>query len=69
MKLTAEQKEIIKNSIDNFDEKFVRIKEEFTHMGYKENDTEDLAWASFVMINANVTPEEYDFYYKEICGK
>lgn len=69
MKLTAEQKEIIRNSIDNFDEKFIKIKEEFTHMGYKENDAEDLTWASFVMINANVTPEEYDFYYKEICKK
>lgn len=67
MNLTAEQKEIIRNSIENFDEKFMRIKEEFTHMGYKENDANDLAWASFVMINANVAPEEYDFYYKEIC--
>ena len=38
-------------------------------MGYKENDAEDLAWASFVMISANVTPEEYDIYYKEICKK
>jgi len=69
MNLTEEQKEIIKSSIKDFNMKFSKIKREFLNMGYKENDAEDLAWASFVMINANVTPEEYDFYYKEICEK
>ncbi len=69
MNLTEEQKEIIKSSIEDFDMKFYKIKREFLNMGYKENDVEDLAWASFVMINANVTPEEYDIYYKEICEK
>ena len=62
MNLTEEQKEIIKSSIEDFDMKFYKIKREFLNMGYKENDVEDLAWASFVMINANVTPEEYDIY-------
>ena len=69
MSLTEEQKEIIRSSIEDFDIKFSKIKIEFLNMGYKQNDAEDLAWASFVMVNANVTPEEYDFYYKEICKK
>lgn len=63
------KKEIIKSNIDNFDTKFSETQKGFLHMGYKENDAEDLAWASFVMISANVTPEEYDIYYKEICKK
>lgn len=69
MNLTNKQKEIIKGSIDNFEEKFLEMKKEFSKMGYEENVVEDLAWASFVMINANVTPEEYDFYYKEVYTK
>ena len=69
MSLTEEQKEIIKSSIEDLDMKFSKIKIEFLNMGYKQNDAEDLAWAFFVMVSANVAPEEYDFYYKEICKK
>lgn len=27
-------------------------------MGYEENDSEDLAWSSFIMMNVNVSKEQ-----------
>lgn len=50
MNLTDEQKEIIKGSVDNFEEKFLEMKKEFFNMRYEKNDSEDLAWASFIMM-------------------
>lgn len=50
MNLTDEQKEIMRGSIDNFEEKFLEMNTEFFNMRYEENNSEDLAWVSFIIM-------------------
>lgn len=70
MSYTDEQKEIIKRDIKDFDEKFEKIKREFLHMGYvDEGQAEELAWASFVMMNAGIMPTDYEKYYELVGDK
>lgn len=54
MNLTEEQKEIIKSGVENFDEKFIAIKNEWRSMGYEEDECNELTWTSFVLLKADV---------------
>lgn len=61
--MTDEQKNIIRDNIDDFKNKFILAKNEFKNLGYSCDESEELAWASFVCMNAGITPENYKIYY------
>ncbi len=53
MNLTEEQKEVIKNSVIDFDKRFSQFKDEWEKMGYGEYLSNELAWDSFVFLKSN----------------
>lgn len=62
--MTDKQKNIIRENIDNFENKFILIKSEFENLGYSSDESEELAWVSFVCMNAGITPENYKNCYE-----
>ena len=52
MNLTKEQKEVIRNSVDDFNKKFNHFKDEWEKMGYGEYLSNELAWDSFLFMKS-----------------
>lgn len=64
MGFTCEEKEKIRNSSKNFDEEYKKAINEWRKMGkYTADEVEDLAYATLVLYNVGVTPEQYGIIY------
>lgn len=64
MGFTCEEKEKIRNSSKNFNEEYKKAINEWRKMGkYTADEVEDLAYATLVLSNVGVTPEQYGIIY------
>ena len=66
MNFTSEEKRKIRETNNNFEEEFQKIKNEWGKFGeYTEKEIEELSYATFVLNSVGITPEQYGIIYKK----
>lgn len=64
MGFTLEEKKKIRESNDNFEEKYKKYISEWLKFGkYTPEEIEELAYATFVLSKVGLTPEQYGIIY------